>query len=346
MSSNPGQSAQPPLQQPPYPPSGASLGGIPTTLPDIPIAAVFLALFACSAATHLTIFLRNKRRGPSHRFLFSFLLFIFSTLRVIALSLRIAWSQAPRNASLALAAAVFTAAGVMILFVVNLVLGRRVVRALHPKVGWHKAMKVGVGLLLGSVIGMLVMVVVCTVHSMFTLDAVARRRERDVVLFAGVYVTVIAFLPAVMVALAWLVPNRGVHRPEGFGKGGMGAKVLLLLGASVVLTLGAGFRAGVSFAVKPVGQEQWYHSKAAFYCFNFVIELLVVYSYAIFRFDRRFHVPEGSSAPGHYSGRGHAEGAEEPGFGLNAAEESAGDSNITLYSRKKHPAGPEGDSAA
>lgn len=28
----------------------------------------------------------------------------------------------------------------------------------------------------------------------------------------------------------------------------------------------------------------------------------MVYAYAVSRFDRRFHVPNGSSAPGHYSG--------------------------------------------
>jgi hypothetical protein len=193
---------------------------------------------------------------------------------------------------------------------------------------------------------MLVMVVVCSVHSAFTLDVVARGRERDVLRFAGVYITVIAFLPAVVVSVAWLVPNRSVRHPrEDFGRGGLGAKVLLLLGASTVLTLGAGFRAGVNFAVKPLGQEQWYHSKPAFYCFNFVVELLVVYSYAIFRFDRMFHIPEGSSVPGHYSGKGHEEGAEEPGFTLDASGESAGDSNITLYSRNKHSASRKGGSA-
>ncbi|EAQ84407.1 hypothetical protein CHGG_08421 [Chaetomium globosum CBS 148.51] len=347
MSSNTGQSAQPPpAQNPPYPPAGATLGGIPTPLPDIPISAVLLALFALSAGTHLALFLRNKRRGAAHRFFFSFLLFVFSCLRVVALALRIAWSRAPRNASLALAAAVFTAAGVMVVFIVNLVLARRVVRGLHPAVGWHGAVTQGVKVLLGSVVAMLIMVVVCSVHSMFTLDMVARGRERDVVRFAGVYITVIAFLPAVAVSVAWLVPNRSVHRPEGFGKGGLGAKVLLLLGASLVLTLGAGFRAGVNFAVRPAGQEQWYHSKPAFYCFNFVVELLVAYSYAIFRFDRMFHVPEGSSAPGHYSGGGPGEGAEEPGFRLDASGESAGDSNITLYSRNKPSGGREGDSAA
>lgn len=28
----------------------------------------------------------------------------------------------------------------------------------------------------------------------------------------------------------------------------------------------------------------------------------MVYAYAVSRFDRRFHIPNGSSAPGHYSG--------------------------------------------
>lgn len=340
------QAQPPPPQNPPYPQPGATLGGLPTPLPDIPVAAVLLALFAASAATHLTLFLRNKRRGPARAFFFSFLLFVFSCLRVVALSLRIAWSRAPRNGSLALAAAVFTAAGVLIVFIVNLVLARRVVRGLHPGFGWHRGLTNGVKVLLGSVIGMLIMVVVCSVHSAFTLDVVARGRERDVLRFAGVYITVIAFTPAVAVSVAWLVPNRSVrYPPEDFGRGGLGAKVLLLLGASAVLTLGAGFRAGVNFATRPLGQEQWYHSKPAFYCFNFVVELLVVYSYAIFRFDRMFHVPEGSSAPGHYSGRGHGAGAEEPGFSLDPSGESAGDSNITLYSRNKHSAVREGSSA-
>jgi hypothetical protein len=202
------------------------------------------------------------------------------------------------------------------LFIINLVLTRRVVRALHPGFGWAKGVTTGFKVLLGSVVSVLIMVVVCSVHSVFTLDLAAKGRERQVLLFAGVYLMVVAFLPTVGMVVAKVVPNRGPHKAEGFGKGGMGTKMALLLFTSLVLTLGAGFRAGVNFAAKPATQPQWYHSRPAFYCFNFAIELVVVYTYAIFRFDQKFYVPEGSSAPGHYSGY-NLEGVQEEAHDLS-----------------------------
>lgn len=245
--------------------------------------------------------MRNRRNN--HKFFFSFLLFIFCNTRIAALSLRIAWARAPRDPDVAIAATVLTSAGVLILFLVNLVLARRVVRALHPGFGWARSVTWAFKALLASVIATLVMVVTCAVHSMFTLDVGARMKERDVLLFAGVYMTVLAFLPTVAVVVAKLVPNRGPHEAESFGKRSMEHKMALLVFTSVLLTLGAGFRAGVNFAPRPIAQPAWYHSRGAFYAFNFAIELTVVYAYAIFRFDQMFHVPEGSSAPGHYSGK-------------------------------------------
>lgn len=93
------------------------------------------------------------------------------------------------------------------------------------------------------------------------------------------------------------------QRPEKFGIGRFRTKLTLLLSASLILTVGACFRLAVNFTTpRPRDDPAWYHSKACFYCFNFVIELAVVYAYAIARFDRRFHVPDRSSGPGHYSG--------------------------------------------
>lgn len=72
----------------------------------------------------------------------------------------------------------------------------------------------------------------------------------------------------------------------------------------MLLSLGACFRVAVNYtAPRPLASPAWYHSKPCFYCFNFVIELLVVYVYTASRFDRRFHVPNGCAAPGHYSGQ-------------------------------------------
>jgi hypothetical protein len=39
------------------------LGGIPTLLPDVPVCAVFLALFIGAAAGHMGLFQVNKKRG-------------------------------------------------------------------------------------------------------------------------------------------------------------------------------------------------------------------------------------------------------------------------------------------
>lgn len=111
----------------------------------------------------------------------------------------------------------------------------------------------------------------------------------------------LAFLPIPVTTLAVLIPR--AQRPEKFGQGRYRTKVSLLLITSFVLTLGAAFRIAVNFTPpRPLVSPAWYHSKPCFYCFNFAIELLVVYMYAISRFDRRFHVPDGSSGPGHYSG--------------------------------------------
>lgn len=209
------------------------------------------------------------------------------------------------------------------LFIINLVLARRVVRALHPGFGWAKGVATGFTVLLASVASVLIMVVVCTVHSVLTLDLAAKARERQVLLFAGVYLMVVAFIPAVGMVVAKVVPNRGPYKAEGFGKGRMGTKMALLLFTSAVLTLGAGFRAGVNFTAKPASQPQWYHSRPAFYCFNFAIELVVVYAYVILRFDQIFYVSEGSSAPGHYSGYNLGGALEEEAHDLSDRTDSS-----------------------
>ncbi|KAL2017935.1 hypothetical protein VTK56DRAFT_1527 [Thermocarpiscus australiensis] len=317
MSSNPGGQQAAPPTGPPYLPQTAQIGGIPTPIPDIPVSAVLLALFVLAAAAHMALFQANRRRG--HNFAFSAVLFGFCAARVVALALRIAWAAHPGDADLSLAAAVFTSAGVLLLFVVNLVLVVRVLRAWHPAFGWSAPVRGGFRALVASVAAVLVMVVTCSVHSLFTLDAAARQREREVQLFSGVYLTVMAFLPVVVVLAAGVVPRKEVQE---FGTGKMRTKAGLLLFTSVLLTLGAGFRAGANFAPRPAASPAWYHSRAAYYCFNYVIELLVLYTYAISRFDLRFYVPDGSSARRTYSAVHREEQASKGAGGAGSEKEA------------------------
>ncbi|KAM7205398.1 putative family c-likeg-protein-coupled receptor protein [Naviculisporaceae sp. PSN 640] len=314
----PGQPGLPlPPPGPPYPPQVALMGGIPTPVPDDIVSAILLALFIVGAATHMTIFQVNRRR--EHKFIFSVLLFGFCMARIAALVMRIVLASRRGNINITIAANIFVAAGVLLLFIVNLLFAQRILRAYHPKFGWNRAVTWTFRFLFFSVIALLIMVITTSVHSYFTLDTAVRQKERNVGLFAGTYLAVLAFLPIPIVIASILFPREGNSKIDKFGAGRLRTKVRLLLFTSTLLSFGAGFRLGVNFSPRPLNNPAWYHSKAAFYCFNFVIELIVVYAYALARFDKRFHVPDGSSARGHYKG------AElEPGPVVNTESEVFG----------------------
>jgi len=290
---------------PPYLPTSQGLGGQPVPSVDDPVAGVLLLFFVAAAATNMAIFQINRRR--EHKFLFSVLLFGFCMARIAALVMRVAWASRPHDANIAIAAQVFTVAGVVILFVVNLVFASRLVRAFQPRLGWHRAVRAAFRFLYAGVGACLVMAIAANVQLFFTLDAGTRGRDRTVSLVASTCLAALAFAPIPIVLAAALLPRekdedgRG-RRPEKFGKGRLRTKVALLLATATLLSFGAGFRTGVAYRVVPLTvPTPWYLHKAAFYCVNFVVELIVVYAYTISRFDRRFHVPDGASAPGHYA---------------------------------------------
>ncbi|KAK4175326.1 hypothetical protein QBC36DRAFT_25807 [Triangularia setosa] len=281
----------------PFPPTTAASGGVPGIIPDIPICAIFLALFVAGAATNMTIFQRNRRR--SYKFFFSVLLFGFCMARIVALSMRIVWASRPRDVNVAIASQIFTAAGVLILFITNMIFAQRIIRAYHPFFGWSKGITWLFRGLFGSVVVLLIMVITVTVQSFFTRDPKARAIDRDIQLFCATYLAIFAFLPIPLVTLAAVVPRR--TKIDKFGEGHFSTKFALLTFTALLLAAGAIFRAVIAYFPRPIDNPAWYHGKAAYYCFNFGIELVVVYTYAISRFDKRFHIPDGSSAPGHYS---------------------------------------------
>ena len=96
----------------PYSPKIAAVGGLPTVGVDVPICSVFLVLFICGAAGNMTIFQLNKRRG--HKFLMSGMLFGFCMARIVTQIMRIVWACYPTDVSVAIAATIFVAAGVLI----------------------------------------------------------------------------------------------------------------------------------------------------------------------------------------------------------------------------------------
>lgn len=222
---------------PPYLPSSstAQVGGQPTVSVDIPFSACLLAVFATLAAVHMTIFQINRKR--EHKFLFSGLLFGLSMTRIAALTIRIVWATRPTNISIAIASGILTQAGVVILFIVSLFFAQRIMRAYHPNFGWHQGTRVVFRFLVACAISCIVMVIICTVQSFYSLDTDARRIDRDVQLFAGTFMALLAFIPAPVAFFAWLIPSEAPLKK--FGQGRFRTKMVMLVFTSLLLTLGA-----------------------------------------------------------------------------------------------------------
>ncbi|KAI1491478.1 hypothetical protein F5X96DRAFT_475600 [Biscogniauxia mediterranea] len=291
----PNMMAEPPTG-PPYRANIAIVGGVPVPDVDDPIAAVFVFLFLASAAAHMTILQVNKRRGL--KFLFSGMLFVLCMLRTVALIVRMVWASNSMSTKVAIAANILAQTGSVLVFVINLFLAQRIVRACHASFGWHQVTRIVFRFLIACVVCCLIMIITVTVQSFYTLDPGIRESDRDVQLFAGTYLALLAFLPIPVVLLVALLPR--THHIDKFGAGRWRSKLCLLLFTSLVATLGAGFRIATNFAPRPMTDPAWYHSRACFYCFNFVTDLVISTAYLLARFDRRFIIPNGAKGPGAY----------------------------------------------
>lgn len=301
-----------PPEGPPYPSRIALLGGIPSVDVDVPISAVVIFLFVLGAIFHMTILQRNKRRG--HKFLLSGMLFGLCMARIVANVLRIAWATHNDNISLGIAANIFANLGVILLFVLNILFAQRIVRAFHPRFGWSLPGRIFFRFWLFSCAAVIILVIVAIPYSSYTIDRSILTKLRDIQLTAITFLNIIAFIPVPIVYIAITIPHQ---KPiEKFGSRSMRAKIMLVIGTSLLLTFGASLRTAGVYLSRPVENPAWYHSRAVYYCAIYVIELICVYTYGLVRFDLRFWIPDGSSAPGHYSSGG-------PNAGKGSDEEAA-----------------------
>ncbi|UPX16425.1 uncharacterized protein EKO05_0006825 [Ascochyta rabiei] len=117
----------------PYRPRFWALGGSPNKSIDIPVTSICLALYVCGAAIHMTIFQLNRRRG--HKFLFNAVMFGFCMSRIVTCSLHLSSLMHPRNIRFAIAAQIFTAASMLLIFIINLLWTQRAVRS-----SWQSAL--------------------------------------------------------------------------------------------------------------------------------------------------------------------------------------------------------------
>jgi hypothetical protein len=229
-------------------------------------------------------------------------------VRVVTMSLRIAWTCHPTNVGLGIAANVFVYVGTIILFMIDWFFVQRIVRAQHQRLGWSSPYRIFHRLALVVLIITLIMLITVNIWQSFTINATKIHVFRALQLTGQTYFTIFCFAPAVLVLISVLIPRREV---EKFGAGRLRINITILLIAVAMLTTGQLFRCVIAWipqtpvrdsAGQPVAQP-WYLHKICFYVFNFVTEIAVVIMFAIVRVDLRFHVPNGSRMSGDYSGR-------------------------------------------
>lgn len=225
---------------------------------------------------------------------------VFCVSRILTSILRIASTVHSRNVKLAIAASIFVAAGVLILFIINLIFAMRLVRSLHPRLGWHPVFGIVFKLLCVVTGATIIMVITGTVQSFYTLDLKTKAIDRNLQLFGSTFLAGIATLPLPITVLSLLIPY---SPPDRFGVGRLRTKVIVLLVSTTLLSIGAWYRCGSTWA-PPVPRSQplpGYLGKGAFYIFNFFVEIQTVLMYAILRVDLRYHIPNGAKGVGSYS---------------------------------------------
>ncbi|KAL4984087.1 hypothetical protein BDW68DRAFT_23795 [Aspergillus falconensis] len=283
----------------PYASPTAGMGGLPSNIPDTVICAIFLAIYIGFAVTNMTILQKNNRR--EHKFVLSGMLFGFCMARITTLVLRIVWANRQHNVRISIAANIFVNAGVLLVYIINLILAQRILRAKQPHIGWHPVPRIGCKVFFFLLPAALIMVITAMVVSLYTLDPVTRSNCRDVQLTSLTYLLFFTCLPLLHIIPAILLPKS--KQEETFGEGSMLAKIVIVTVSSFLCILIAGFKAGVLWSpARPISNPAWYHSKPAFYVFNFVLEIMILCLLTFSRIDKRFHIPNGSTKLGDYSG--------------------------------------------
>jgi hypothetical protein len=220
--------------------------------------------------------------------------------RVLTSILRIASVSQPQNVRLALAAQIFVAAGVLILFIINIIFAMRLVRATHRSFGWHPAFGIAFKVLFVVIGATLIMVITATVQGSYTLSAQTRATDRSLQLYGSTLLAIVATLPLLMTALTLLIPYSPL---DEFGTGRLRTKVITLLISTTFLLIGAWYRCGITWQTPVLRSHPLpgYLGKGPFYILNFLFEFQTVIMYAILRVDQRWHIPNGASGPGSYS---------------------------------------------
>ncbi|KAK9358339.1 hypothetical protein V1504DRAFT_461498 [Lipomyces starkeyi] len=183
----------------------AIFGDYPVRKDDIAGSVVCIVCFFVLAVTNMTIFRRNRARG--HKFIPSGAMFGLCMARIVTFSMRVAYTTHLSNVNISIASSIFIAAGVVILFVLNILFSQRVFTAQHPSRAYVGSLFFNImKIYYFSIIAFLIVLIISTgvyYHTNATvMKGIAQFRK-----VAMVYFTIAAFLPTLIVTAAYAIPR-------------------------------------------------------------------------------------------------------------------------------------------
>jgi hypothetical protein len=183
-----------------------------------------------------------------------------------------------------------------VLFAINIFFTQRIIRAIHPKFGWHPAVNNAFwGVIISVPLIIFWNITIASVGA-FVTSPKAVRTVRGLSLFGSAWTTFLSLFPTIFVPIAAVIPSPTPI--EKFGVGRFRWKVLMVIWASAMLFVGAVVRAIANAQVHPKNAPGQVDSRAVFYTTGFMLEILVVFVFAVGRIDLLFHVPDGCTGPG------------------------------------------------
>ncbi|POS71524.1 hypothetical protein DHEL01_v210081 [Diaporthe helianthi] len=268
----------------------------PSKTVDLPVTIVFLFLFLLGAFTHISIYRANAKRG--HKFLLSDLMFDFCMIRSVSCIFRITWVFSQLRGVI-LAAQIFFNGGAAVIFVVNIFFAQRIVRSMHPTVGWSKPFSLGTTILALSVPPVIILQIISISVLFLSTDNPDRADTAAALLKSGSSWNIwLVSFPFLTIFISCSIPG---PKPEQFGSGSLRVKTSLAMLGAALLATGATVRTYGTFNPRPRDSGDVLYSKTVFYVTQFSFEIIVVALYAFARIYLLFHVPNGSSQRGDYS---------------------------------------------
>jgi hypothetical protein len=179
-----------------------------------------------------------------------------------------------------------------------------------PEFGWNKIVRIVNRVMLWGILALIIPLIVIIVLKIKqpTLPHISQA-SNVITKLAQTYFLIIAVEPAILLPIAYFNSRNGPIDP--FGKGSWNSK-FIVLGISVTLAvIEAGFRCGTTWTPAPLASNPaWWDHKAAFYCFNFMIDILILTTLLVGRMDRRFWIPNKAEGVGSYSRGEEGEGGD------------------------------------